>query len=146
MNSPPPSSTRAPQTTKSPAHHPSPNHGEHAYQLGSDEVSNLRSAANGTPGLFRELVSDAAACVRQLCTSIQEALRLRDTQSVALAAHSLKGLARQFGAAELARAAGELERVATVHDIVAADRLLPDLVRTGQMTAAALERIARTDL
>lgn len=95
-----------------------------------DDILDREAVLNRLGG-SHELFTELARCFRedapQLLAQANHGIAAADAAEVALAAHSLKGLALHFNAVIVADAAGELETTARSEDLHTAIELLRHL-------------------
>ena len=107
----------------------------------ADIVGTLRELAAGDEAVFEELTTSVAETAGQRVAELREAVGAGDAAAVAAVAHTLRGLALQVKALELATVCAELERLGKAGDLAPTRALLDRL----QEEAATLRRILGRD-
>ncbi len=93
---------------------------------------------NGDMGLFKDFVRYFEEDSPTLLATLRAATRSADAAQVAQAAHSLKGLAANFGGERCVSIAGELERRGKAGDLEGSDALVTQLEDAVSQLSAAL--------
>jgi HPt (histidine-containing phosphotransfer) domain-containing protein len=101
----------------------------------SIDLSGALRRLRGDHQLLRDLISFFLEDYSQVADDIHRAAERKDPDDLALAAHSLKGLAANFDAHQLVEVAGTVEQHAKGGNLPAALQLIPSL-------DASLERLA----
>jgi CheY-like chemotaxis protein len=107
----------------------------------SDILVTLRELAGGDETVFDELATSVAQTAAQRLAELQQAVGARDAAALAGGAHTLRGLAAQIKADELAAICGELERLGKAGSLAETGALLDRL----QREVAALRSVLGRD-
>jgi len=112
--------------------------------LNPDAIRALRELSpEGDSEFLQELIAIYLADTPKQLTKLEEAIHRQDAGQVVHAAHTIKGSSGNFGAAQLARLAQEMEAHGKSGNLAVAAAALPEFKNAFAQVAAALEQLAR---
>jgi HPt (histidine-containing phosphotransfer) domain-containing protein len=111
--------------------------------LNPDAIRALRDLSpEGDSEFLRELISIYLEDTPKQMAKLEHAIASQDAGLVVHAAHTIKGSSGNFGAADLARLAQEIEAHGKSKDLAAAAAALPEFKNAFAQVVAALKQLA----
>ena len=113
--------------------------------LNPDAIRALRELSpEGDTEFLRELISIYLEDTPKQLSKLEQAITSQDAGLVVHAAHTIKGSSGNFGAADFARLAQEMETHGKSNNLAAAATALPELKNGFARVAAALQQLAHS--
>jgi HPt (histidine-containing phosphotransfer) domain-containing protein len=111
--------------------------------LNPDAIQALRDLSpEGDSEFLRELIAIYLSDTPKQLVQLEEAITRQDPALVVRAAHTIKGSSGNFGAADFARLAHEMEAHGKSNNLAAAAAALPEFKTNFAQVAAALKQLA----
>ena len=101
-------------------------------------LDDLRESVGGDHAFLTELIDELLADAPRQLEALRDAVAAGDAESARRAAHTLKGNARTFGAADLSELALEAENAAAGKDLETAGGLLDAIAGAWEQVRGAL--------